>query len=239
MVRKTFGLMAMAAALAVVAAPAWAQEHDAGASARLVTTMGQAVVTRAPDQAWVTVGIEARAQRPQDAQRQAAQVMNAIQKALASLGIAESAIRTVSFDLQADWDHSNNKRTLKGYVLTNRVEVRVDDIANVGPVLDQSIAAGGNTIHGVRWDIKDRDAAEREGLRQAIADAKARAEVAVTAAGGRLGRVARIDEQRQDMPRPMPMMRVAAMQEAVDMATPISPGEIEIRSTVTVSFRIE
>jgi hypothetical protein len=107
-------------------------------------------------------------------------------------------------------------------------------------VLDRSIASGGNTIHGVRWDLQQRERAERDALRQAVEDAKQRAEFAVAAAGAKLGPVHSITEQRYDQPRPVAMMRSAEM--AVDAAaveTPISPGEIEIRSTVTVAFTIQ
>lgn len=205
---------------------------------RTVTTTGEAAIDRAPDQAWVTVGVEARAPKPQQAQQQAAGVMMAIQKELQALGIPVAHVRTVGFNLTADWDYSNDRRTLRGYVVTNQVQVRVDDITKVADVLDRSIAAGGNTIHGVRWDIKDRVAVERDALRQAVEDAKQRAEVAVAAAGATLGPVASITEQRQSDPQPMMRLQMAAAEDA-RASTPISPGEIEIRAMVTVSFRIE
>lgn len=206
---------------------------------RVVTTSGQATVQAAPDQAWVTVGIEARASKPHEAQKQAAEVMTRIRMQLQALGIPDAAIRTVSFNVHADWDHSNDRRTLRGYVVTNLVEVRVDDITKVADVLDRSIASGGNAIHGVRWDIQDRVRIERDALRQAVEDARQRAEVAVAAAGATLGPVTRIEEQRHDYtPRREMMMRSAPAAPPMP-ETPISPGEIEIRSTVTLSFRIE
>src|SRR5690606_23521744 len=207
---------------------------------RTVSTTGQAEISMAPDQAWVTVGIEARAQKPQDAQRQAAEVMNRVHAQLEALGMPAAAIKTVSFNLNADWDYSNNQRRLRGYVITNLVEVRVDDITKVADVLDRSIAAGGNAIHGVRWDIKDREKVERDALRQAVEDARARADVAVTAAGGTLGPVATITEQRFDyQPRRDVMMMRAEAVAAPAPSTPVSPGEILVRSSVNVSFRIE
>ena len=231
-------------ALLSLAAPAAAQEPSPGryvmTSERLVTMTGQSEVTMAPDQAWVTVGIEARAPKPQDAQKRAAEVMTRIQAQLGALGIPDGAIRTVSFNLNADWAYANNKRTLRGYIVSNMVQVRVDDIAKVADVLDRSIAAGGNQIHGVRWDIKDRDRVERDALRKAVEDAKLRAEIAVAAAGGKLGPVSSINAQQMYSPSPPPMMQ--NMRDAVEMqaaSTPISAGEIVVRATVTVTFRIE
>ncbi|MEX2273740.1 MAG: SIMPL domain-containing protein [Vicinamibacterales bacterium] len=229
----------MTAVVLATAASAAAQEMRP--TERSVTTAGQAIVKLSPDRAWVTVGIEARAPKSQEAQKRAAEVMTRIQAQLKALGIPENAIRTVSFNLHADWDHTNNRRVLRGYVVSNLVEVKVDDLAIVADVLDRSIAAGGNSIHGVRWDIQNRDRVERDALRQAVEDAKVRAEVAVAAAGAKLGPVLRISEQRFDHPRPMmdmvTMRSVGAATAAPE--TPISPGEIEVRASVTVSFSIQ
>ena len=237
---KVLATALAAVVVLVVAVAAASQDRLAAPGERVVTMSGQSEVSMAPDQAWVTVGIEARAPKPQEAQQRAAEVMNRVHAQLAALGIPEPAIRTVSFNLNADWNYANNKRTLRGYIVTNLVEVRVDDIAKVADVLDRSIAAGGNAIHGVRWDIKERVQVERDALRQAVEDAKQRAEVAVAAAGARLGAVVTITEQRFDY-QPKTDMMLQRAEAAMDAAasTPISPGEMTVRSSVTVSFRIE
>lgn len=240
MTRNMAGLTVLALALA---APAAAQEMPMRGMMpeRSVTTSGQASVRLAPDRAWVTVGIEARALKPQDAQKKAALAMQAVHQKLESLGIPKEAIRTVAFNLNADWDYTNNRRVLRGYVVSNHVEVKVDALDRLADVLDQSIAAGANAIHGVRWDLQHRDRVERDALRQAVEDAKQRAEVAVAAASAKLGPVLRITEQRFES-RPMQrdmMMRMEANAAAPAPETPISPGEIEVRASVTVSFGIQ
>ncbi len=238
--RNRISTTALAALLAIGLSGAPAAAQEARAPERTVTMSGQSEVSMAPDQAWVTVGIEQRAQKPQDAQRMAAEVMNRVRAQLTALGIPEAAIQTVSFNMNADWDYTNNQRKLRGYVVTNMLRVRVDDITKVADVLDRSIASGGNAIHGVRWDIKDRVKVERDALRQAVEDARQRAEVAVAAAGGKLGVVSNISEQRFEYQPKNQMMLQRGMAASVeDASTPISPGEIEVRASVTVSFRIE
>lgn len=236
MLLKSLGSVAVVLALAV---PAAAQEGRA--AERSVTTTGQAQIRLAPDRAWVTVGIEARATKPQEAQKKAALAMTAIQAELKALGIPAEAIRTVSFNMHADWDYTNRQRVLRGYVVSNMVEVKVDDLAKLPDVLDKSVAAGSNQIHGIRWDLQEREKVERDALRRAVEDAKQRAEVAVAAAGARLGPVLRINEQRFDSPRPVDMMMRQMAAEgaaAAQPATPVSPGEIEIRASVVVAFSI-
>jgi uncharacterized protein YggE len=86
--------------------------------------------------------------------------------------------------------------------------------------------------------LKDRTGAEREALRQAVEDARARAETAAIAAGLRVQGVVKIEEHGGgQIPPPRPvMMAVREMQAAGE--PPVSPGEIEIRSTVTLTASV-
>lgn len=235
--RKMF--FACAAVLAL-AAPAAAQ--DPGPS--LVTTTGTAVVERAPDRAFVTVGVEARAPQTVTAREKVAVAMTAIQSALKALGIPDTAIRTSALNVNQDWEYlPQGRRNLRGYVVSNQIEVRVDDIAKVTAVIDGAIGAGANVIHGVRWDVKDRASLEREALQRAYADARARAEVIAAASGRKLGAVYAAQESRpgQVMPRMYSASStVAGVAEAARVTDmPISPGQIDIRSTVTVSWILQ
>jgi uncharacterized protein YggE len=126
--------------------------------------------------------------------------------------------------------------------VSNQIEVRVDDITKVPAVIDGSIDAGANIIHGVRWDMKSRDELEQRALALAFADARKRAEVIATASGARLGAVYAVQEARPGQVRPMvgqgrmgggPALAVA------ESVTVINPGEMEIRTIVTVSFLIQ
>jgi uncharacterized protein YggE len=223
--------------VAVLAACGTAAAQDR----RLVTMTGSATVQSTPDRAWVTVGVEARAQQTTTARERVAASMLAIEDKLKALGIPENALRTASFNVSQDWEYLQGRRNLRGYVVSNQMEVRVDDITKVAAVVDESIAAGANVIHGVRWDVKDRQSLERTALQRAFEDARGRAEVIVAAARSTLGNVYNVHETRVGDMRPMPMMRVEAAAGVAGQSpiTNINPGEIDIRATVTVSFQIQ
>lgn len=198
----------------------------------VVVTSGEGVVKRAPDRAWVTIAAESRARTAREAQKLNADAMSAVlQKLKASL--PADAIRTMGYDLQPEFDYANNRQTLRGYVARNSVEVRVDDLPRLGEILEGVVTAGATNVSGVRFDVKERDAAEREALRLAVADARGRAEAAASGAGAKVERVLRIEEQRAG---PIPMPRMAMMREAVQSGEPpMAAGEIEIRATVTMT----
>jgi hypothetical protein len=128
---------------------------------------------------------------------------------------------------------------LRGYVARNVIEVRVDDLPRVGEILDVAVSSGATSVGGVRFDLKDRDGAEREALRRAVADARARADAAAAGAGVKIAGVLRIQEHRAG-PTPPPRPMVMSMREAADVAgqPPVAPGELEIKATVTLTMSI-
>jgi uncharacterized protein YggE len=111
----------------------------------------------------------------------------------------------------------------------------VDDVNKIGDILDRVVGAGATTVSGIRFDVKNRDALERNALRAAVADARARAEAAAAGAGTSIEKVVRIEEQRMTIRPPTPLMMEMRSAEAVQAKTPIAPGEIEIRAMVTLT----
>jgi uncharacterized protein YggE len=219
-----------------VPAGAAAQATSGSSEGPVVVTHGMAVVKRTPDRAWVTIAAESRSRTAAEAQKINAEAMSAVMAKLKAAGLGADAIRTVGIDLQPEFDYANNRQTLRGYLARNAVEIRVDDLARLGSILEGSVSAGATNVSGVRFDVKDRDAAEREALRMAVADARARADAAVAGAGVKVERILRIEEERTMPIAPQP--RMAMMQDNMRVVSgepPVAPGEIEIRSNVTLT----
>jgi uncharacterized protein YggE len=228
-----FMLGPIAVPLAAQAPVPHATAHDLVGD--LVIASGEGVVKRAPDQAFVTVASEARSRQPNEAQAQNARVATAIRGRLAGFKLPDDAVRTVSVDMQPEFDWANGKQTLKGYLATNVVEVRLDDVTRVGDVVDAVIAAGATRVAGVRFALKDMARAEQEALELASAAALARARAMASGVGRNVDRVVRLDETGGVAPpRPMPMMRAMVAQAADVPSTPVTAGEVEVRVMVTL-----
>ena len=201
----------------------------------VVVTTGDGIVQATPDRAWITVTAESRAASPRDAQRKNAEAMKPVHDRIRAAGIPEEAIKTTVYDLQPDWDYSNNRRVLRGYVARNTIDVRIDDADRVGELLDMVVSAGATSVENIRFDLKDRDRLEREALRLAVADARARATAAAAGAGMMVDRIIRIDEQGVSSP-PIPLRRESLQAGVVAAAAPpVAAGSMEVRAHVTVT----
>lgn len=222
----------------LVTAPAAAQPPAPPPA--VIVTNGEGLVKRAPDRAWVTIGAESRARTAQEAQRLNTDAMTAVIERIKAAGIPADAVQTTGYNLQPEFDYVNGKQTLRGYVARNQVQVRVDALAKTGDVIAAAVTTGATNVSGVRFDLKDREAVEREALRVAVQDARLRANAAATGAGVSIERVIRVEEQREmiDGPRPMQMNMAMMRQESAQAAVPIEAGEIEVRARVTMTVAI-
>src|SRR5262245_16286601 len=185
------------------------------------------------------ISAESRAATAREAQKRNADAMNPVMSKLKSAGITAEAIKTISYDVQYEWDFVNGKRVGRGYVARNTIEVRVDNVERVGEYLEMAVESGATSLGGVRFDLKDRAKLEREALRLAVADARAKADAAAAGAGRTVERVIRVEENSiEGGPRPLMMARqeITAVAAA---APPISTGQTEIRARVTLTAVIK
>jgi uncharacterized protein YggE len=225
--------------LLLLLAPAVASaQQNVAPEPPVVITSGEGLVQAVPDRAWITIAAESRAGNPRDAQRRNSEAMTPVLDKLRSAGIPADAIRTIGYDLQQEWDYVNNQRTSRGFVARNTIDVRVDSIERVGELLEMAVGSGATSVGGVRFDLKNRATLERDALRLAVEDARARADAAAAGAGRSIDRILRIDAQGAGAPVPLPRVAMLREQAASD-APPIAAGQMEIRAQVTLTSALK
>ncbi len=213
----------------------------------VVVAAGEHRIKVAPDQAWATVSVETRDTKAPEARRLSAAAMTTVIAALRKTGLGSDDIQTIGFSLQPDYEYVSGRQRMKGFVVSNQVQVRIDDVSKVADVLDAvgslSLASSSIvTIAGLRFDLKNRAGVERDALKGAVEDAMARAKAMAAGAGLSLGRTIRIEEAgNQPMPKfasePYMMARGGVADAA--MPTPIAPSDIEIRAQVTLTVEVK
>jgi hypothetical protein len=129
----------------------------------VLVTSGEAVLRVAPDLARVRLTTEARAATAKGAQQDEAQHMTAVQQALKQSGLKDEVVRTLSYDLQLEFDYDKGKQTPRGYVARHTIEVRVDDVAKLGEVIGKAIDSGAARTPGPQAGGRGRAGPRRRG----------------------------------------------------------------------------
>jgi hypothetical protein len=165
--------------------------------------------------------------------------MGAVQQRLKAIGLPVDAVRTLSYDLQPEFEYTGGRQVVKGYVARNTVEVRADQVERVGEIIEAAVSSGATSVRGVRFELGTRDVAERDALKRAVADARARAEAMAAGAGRAFDRIIRIEEQGAlPLPRPVVSLHAESLAAAPAPPVPIEPGELEIHARVTLYARM-
>jgi uncharacterized protein YggE len=202
-----------------------------------IVVSGTGRVAVQPDTADLRLGVSISRPTVETARSDAAATMEAILAAIHRTGVARRDVRTAMLSVQPRYDYRDGKApVLTGYELANSVEVTVRDLATLGAVIDGTLAAGATSMEGLSFRLADTAPAERDARVQAMAAARARADVLAEAADLSIEGVADIVEGGPPRP-PMPFPKAERMMMAADAATPVEAGSLEIAVTVTVTYR--
>ena len=203
-------------------------------NAPTVSTEGRASLKVAPDLAWITVTAESRALRTADAQKQNAIAIDGVRASLKKAAVPDEAVKTRSYSVEPQMQYTDGKAKVIGYVARQSLDVRIDDLARLGAVIDAAGGSGATAISDIRYDVKGRAAIETRLLSDAVKDGMQRAAAMASGAGKEVMTIWRIDEQRFSNNQPQPMYRMASG-AAAEQATQISPNELEIQAHVTLT----
>lgn len=243
--RKTFAMTVITLALA---APLGAQTARPGNEVRdmdtipVLTVSGSGQARVAPDEATVRLGVLAQATTAREAQDRVNRTANAILEAVRKVGIPAERIQTTGLSLGPQYAQGRNESQgprITGYQASNTVNILVQDLAKVGPVIDAGLAAGANNLDGVEFGLRNDTAARAEALNDAVAEARGKAEALAKALKVRLVEIVEVAEGGVSVsPPPSPFRGRIAMAAEAMVATPVSAGEVGVDATVTVRWRI-
>jgi len=235
--KRNVWIPALGLALALTALPLSAQAAPGGEPRHLDVT-GSAEVVRAPNQAVVTLGVEAWAADLAAARKSADTRMAKLLALPAQFGISNTDVRTdfASIEPRYENDDRGNVVAISGYRVTQILVVVVKDLAQTGPFVTAALTNGANRLDGVAFSLADPSAAEAEARLGAVRAAKAKAEALAAELGQRLGRPLAVSEAGGYQP-PV-RFKMAAAFEASAPGAAFAPGQITVSAQVNVSFEL-
>jgi uncharacterized protein len=204
-----------------------------------IRTLGEATVAVKPDQAQIDIGIVTQAESAQSAAQDNAQKLEMVLTELRKLLGPQADLKTISYALSPlfHYPQPGGTPTITGYSATNIVRVTTTDLTQVGKIIDVTSQSSASKIERLHFTLKDEQAAYAQALRDAVARATSKAEAIASALGAKIVRVLAAEEAGLP-PRPIMPVALEARAGPALAETPVAPGTLEIRATVTLTVEI-
>jgi uncharacterized protein YggE len=211
---------------------------------RTITVAGSGTVVGEPDKARVQLTVQKSNPAMERARADAVAVVEKFLALTKKLGIDPKKVRTTSSFVNPEyrWDEKNNRQVLIGYMVQRQLEVEVNDLDKLGPLIEGAVDAGVNNVSPPMLDSSKRRDLNRQALAAASKDAEANARAIAETLGVKLGALRELTagDATPPPPRPMPMMMKMEAAVAADArgAETYSPGSLEFEARVDATFDV-
>ncbi len=198
-----------------------------------LTVTGEGQVTARPDIANLRLGVLSEAKTAADAVASNAIAMTSVIEALRTLGIGDTAIKTVGLNVYPviNYEEASGRNLIVGYRCEDTVLV-TSSVELAGKVFDAAIAAGANESSSISFGLRNEEAERGKALEAAVAVAKKDAGIVMKAMGVDAKGVRAIDIEQGSGPA---VVRALARFEKAP-STPVMGGEITVTARVRVTF---
>ena len=207
---------------------------------RTIRVSGEAQLKLRPDTAILALCLEGVGRRYQDAADQADSRLRDLQQLAEREGFACADLKTEHFRIEGRYVYrkhrdGKNEYVQDGYRYCHRLNLRFPlDQEKLARLLQALSEAEPAPEVNVRYTVEDQEAARRELLTQAVADARQKAQVLSTAAGAELGQVLTIaDEDSSYDFYNAPVMGVCR-----DASMAPAGAQMELETTVSITWAL-
>jgi uncharacterized protein YggE len=202
---------------------------------RAIRATGEAVVTATPDRAEMNVAVTTQAATAEQAAAENARKTEAVLAAVRKALEPGAEVKTVGYTLAPNYVYprEGGEAKVTGYNASNTVLVTTNDLKRVGAVIDAAVGAGANNIQGLQFTLKNDATVQAEALRQAAQNARRRAEAIAAGLGVKPNGIVQAEEASAGV---RPVMYEASAIRTASAQTPVEPGTVEVRATVTVAI---
>lgn len=197
---------------------------------------GRGKVTAAPDMVVAKFTANATAANAADATAGVNSAMSAMVSELAAAGVAETDRQTAGMQLSSWREQPGRPPT---HHATQRMVVRLRDMAAAGEVVQVVLSAGGDNagLDDLKLDLSDPEPYREQARERAMADARRKAEQLAGLAGRAFGPVLAVREAQGYSAVPMVAERAMAMDASGGAgAVSVEAGELEVSAELEVEF---
>lgn len=221
-----------------------------------ISVSGEGRAFGKPDIALVSFAVHTQELKSQDAVNKNNEIMNKVIKAIKDLGVDDKDIQTTSYNLTPVYDYPrvllpakdingsviypsyvDSGRVFSGYSLDQQIAVKIRNFDNINSILDKATANGATNVSDLQFRIDNPEKINSEARAEAIKKAKEKLSNIVKESGLKVGRLVNVSEG-YNYPQPLYGIGGAIAKDSVSVAPQIQAGQLEITSTVILTYSI-
>lgn len=198
-----------------------------------VDVTGEGIVQVVPDEVTINIRVENTGENTKNLKEQNDATINDVIKFLKKMNIEDKDVRTEYMNLSKNYDYNSKTYT---FAANQSISVKLRDLKKYEQVMKGLIDTGINRIDGVDFSSSNKSELETQARKKAIENAQMKAKEYASVLNQGIGKAVSISEFRINSD-PRPMYKMAAMSDSSGSEEQsIALGEMEIRTTVNVSF---
>ncbi len=199
-----------------------------------VNVTGEGIVRVVPDEVTISVRVENTGENTKTLKDQNDATINEVLKFIKKMGIDDKDVKTEYIQLNKNYDYNSKTYTLSA---NQSLSVKLRDLTKYEALMKGLMESGINRIDGVNFSSSNKTALESQARKKAVENAQMKAKEYVGVLDQTIGKAILISEF-QNTSGPQPMYKTAMMDSSAsgNESQTIALGEMEIRTTVNVSF---
>ena len=231
-------ILVIAGVLLLLAPSAWSQQERNRPRPPAITVTGEALISAEPDQAQLDIGVVTQARTAPEASKENAERVTRVLSEVKKLLGRTDEVKTSGYSLTPAYRYpQGGKPEIVGYNASNTLRIKTMSLDLVGRLIDAAMQAGANNVNRLIFTLKDEQAAQLEALRAASLKAKSKAEAIATTLGLKVVKITAVTEGER-MIQPIVRQVTAMRAEAAPPQTPVEPGTVDVRSTVSMTVEV-
>jgi len=204
-----------------------------------VDVSGSANLMADPDKVEIYFTVETNDNSANVSQTMNSEIMQEVRSALADLGLKAGDMETTSYYLYPVREYDKNGTlVLMGYRTTHSIKVTLNDLEKTGAVADAAVGAGANRVDNIVFGLSDSklEIMKQQAVNNSIDNAKQKAESMAAKMNVKLVKVKHFSESYYYTPV---YKGYDSISEMASSSTDITPGQVEISASVSVTYQIE
>lgn len=204
-----------------------------------ISIVGEGKITATPDVAKIQLGYSVEKRTVVEAQKDNSNKMNAIIDRLKKdFKIDVKDVQTANYYISPQYDWNNGKQTLRSYLVSQNLNVKVRQMDKVSSIIEAAGAIGLNQVGNLTFETDNPEQLKQAAREKALAQAKEKAEALSKIVGVKLGKIISFSESPN---QPGPIYGNFALAEKIGAggeAPTVEAGSNEITVVVTVEYEI-